>query len=203
MFQCRHAHTHAHTHTHGLHPLPVKLSCCSCYYGCSLRNIVALHVGRDIIHRGKTKRKVGLGRVGLGGACVVLQWSKMQRSRVLHHPINYSHCAVSMTHMLRKISRGCGEYGNRVKSAGWWWWWGGEQDNAPINSATHYQSFYFSLSPQFTSITAKYRGNNIQGVGGGGALSFVHWWSIIAESGPQRDAPRASRQPVSGKGHDG
>lgn len=41
--------------------------------------------------------------------CVVLRGSKMQHSRVLHHPINYSHCTMSstivcMTHMLRKIS---------------------------------------------------------------------------------------------------
>lgn len=40
----------------------------------------------------------------------VYMWSKMQQSRVLHHPINYSHCTMSsttvyMTHMVRKISR--------------------------------------------------------------------------------------------------
>ena len=115
------AHTYTHTHTHRLHPLPVRLSCCSCCYGCSLRNIVAPHVGRDIIHGGKTKKEVGLGWCGLGwvgGARVLLQGSKMQQSRVLHHPINYSHCTVYMTHMLRKISRGCGEHGNRLKRRG-------------------------------------------------------------------------------------
>lgn len=46
-----------------------------------------------------------------------------------------SSTTVYMTHMLRKISRAVKSMGKET-----------DQDNAPINSAAHYQSFYFGLS---------------------------------------------------------
>lgn len=73
---------------------------------------------------------------------------KTQQWRVLHHPINYSHCtqssaAVGMTRTLAEIKPGCGEHGNGGgegveggETAN-----GNERDDAPINSHPRCQSF--------------------------------------------------------------
>ncbi len=51
--------------------------------------------------------------------CVVLKRAKMQQSRALHHPINYSHYTMSSTMVhdphAHKDKLGCKEHGNTVK----------------------------------------------------------------------------------------
>lgn len=141
--------------------MPVRLSCSSCCYGCSVRNIVALLRSEHNSSRKTNKKEKGWGGVGWGGCsvymCVVLRGTKTQQPRVLHHPINYSHCTMSsttlyMTHMLRKISRA-------VKSMGIGWKWKKKRDqtNRTILQSTQPLTVKVLFQPklQSTSITTE------------------------------------------------